>query len=69
MNSPTNAPASTEQNFLSELFNSGERIHIYLVNGVRLTGSIRTHDKVVIELEGPTKQIVYKHSISTILRD
>jgi RNA chaperone Hfq len=58
----------TENNFLQELFLSKDSAHIFLVNGIRLTGTIKQYDKFVILLDGPSQQIVYKHAVSTILR-
>ena len=40
---------------------------VYLVNGVRLTGTIRGFDNFVILLRHEGQQLVYKHAISTIV--
>ena len=46
-----------------------EKIHVtmYLVNGARLTGTIKGFDNFVILLKQENQQLVYKHAISTII--
>ncbi|GAB7546838.1 hypothetical protein CS8_065230 [Cupriavidus sp. 8B] len=44
-----------------------KRVEVYLVNGIKLTGSIASFDQFVVMLSGPGgMQIVYKRVISTI---
>jgi host factor-I protein len=40
---------------------------MYLVNGARLTGTIKGFDNFVILLKQDNQQLVYKHAISTII--
>jgi host factor-I protein len=42
---------------------------MYLVNGARLTGTIKGFDNFVILLKQENQQLVYKHAISTIIPD
>ena len=41
-------------------------VTIYLVNGARLKGTIKGFDKFVVLLKQNTRQLIYKHAISTI---
>jgi host factor-I protein len=42
-------------------------VMVYLVNGAKLSGRIRSFDKFSILLEsGPHEQLIFKHAISTI---
>jgi host factor-I protein len=40
---------------------------MYLVNGARLTGTIKGFDNFVILMKQENQQLVYKHAISTII--
>jgi host factor-I protein len=43
-------------------------VSIYLINGIRLNGYIAGFDQYVVILESSAnRQMIYKHSISTIL--
>lgn len=44
-------------------------VTIYLVNGIKLSGLVRSFDEVVviIEADGGRHQMIYKHAISTIV--
>jgi host factor-I protein len=42
-------------------------VTMYLVNGARLTGTIKGFDNFVILLKQENQQLVYKHAISTII--
>jgi len=46
----------------------GNKVTVYLVNGVKLEGTIYTgdNDVIVIERDG-VEQMVFKHAIATIL--
>jgi host factor-I protein len=57
----------TEEDFLSNLKANKVHVSVFLVNGIRLQGTIGDYDKQTIMLESATKQIVYKHAISTIM--
>lgn len=62
----------TKQTNLQDLFLNAARkqrasVNIFLVNGIKLAGTIQSFDNYVILLssvKGP--QVIYKHAISTI---
>lgn len=60
--------STTLQNrFLTDLQQSETAVSIFLVNGVKLHGSIEAHDDEVILLKGAVTQVVYKHAVSTVV--
>ena len=61
------APQNIQDAFLNTVRREKVTVTIYLVNGAKLTGRIRSFDKFSILLEaGPNEQLVFKHAISTI---
>ena len=56
-----------QQPFLDTLWREEVPVAIYLVNGIKLQGSIEAFDKKVILLKSNTSQMIYKHAISTIV--
>lgn len=40
---------------------------IYLVNGIKLQGTIESFDQFVVLLRNQVSQMVYKHAISTVV--
>lgn len=42
-------------------------VSIYLVNGIKLQGTISAFDQFVVFLKNNVEQMVYKHAISTIV--
>jgi host factor-I protein len=53
--------------FLEHLRDHGVEVTIFLANGIRLQGQIRSFDSYTIQLvRGNGMQIVYKHAISAI---
>lgn len=61
------APQNIQDAFLNTLRREKTAVMIYLVNGAKLTGRIRSFDKFSILLEsGPHDQLIFKHAISTI---
>jgi host factor-I protein len=61
------APQNIQDAFLNTVRREKTTVTIYLVNGAKLTGRIRSFDKFSILLEaGPQEQLVFKHAISTI---
>jgi host factor-I protein len=61
---------STEDNFLSFLIDEKTMLSVYLCNGVKLKGRIEERDDTVILLRNSGKsQMIYKHSISSIIPD
>jgi len=59
--------APVQQAFLDELIRSRTRVSIFLVNGVRLEGEIRSYDRYVILMKNAVTDKVYKHAVSTIM--
>ena len=61
------APQNIQDAFLNTVRREKTSVVIYLVNGAKLTGRIRSFDKFSILLEsGTQEQLVFKHAISTI---
>ncbi len=56
-----------QQAFLDELIRSHTRVSIFLVNGVKLEGEIRSYDRYVILMKNAVTDKVYKHAVSTIM--
>jgi host factor-I protein len=58
---------SLQDIFLTYLRDHRVEVTVFLVNGIRLTGQIRTFDTFTIHLvRGTGTQVVYKHAISAI---
>ncbi len=61
------APQNIQDAFLNTVRREKTTVTIYLINGAKLTGRIRSFDKFSLLLEaGPQEQLVFKHAISTI---
>ena len=61
------APQNIQDAFLNTVRREKATVMIYLINGAKLTGRIRSFDKFSILLEaGSQEQLVFKHAISTI---
>jgi host factor-I protein len=58
---------SLQDRFLNELIKDQISVSIYLLNGIKLQGQIESFDQFVIVLNGNAPQLIYKHSISTIV--
>lgn len=53
---------------LETLRQSKSRVHVFLVNGIKLQGIITNYDKFVLTLTNDSQQqMVYKHAISTVV--
>lgn len=60
-------PTNPQNDFLNTARKERTRVEVYLVNGIKLTGSIASFDQFVVMLSGPGgMQIIYKRAISTI---
>ena len=63
-------PGSTinvQDPFFYQLRKEARTIHVFLVNGKRLTGVLRRFDRYAIVLESHGhEQLVYKHAIASI---
>jgi host factor-I protein len=53
--------------FLNTLRKEKVPVSIYLVNGIKLQGTIDSFDQFVVLLKNILSQMVYKHSISTVV--
>lgn len=54
--------------FLNTLRKEHVSVSIYLVNGIKLQGTVESYDQYVILLKNSSViQMVYKHAISTIV--
>jgi host factor-I protein len=61
------AAQNIQDAFLNTVRREKTTVMIYLVNGAKLTGRIRSFDKFSILMEaGSQEQLVFKHAISTI---
>lgn len=59
-----------EHELLNALRKGHKRVSIFLVNGIKLTGSIQSFDSYTVYLHGATgSQVIYKHAISTVSED
>tara|TARA_B100001564_G_C20254348_1_gene496357 strand:+ start:164 stop:391 length:228 start_codon:yes stop_codon:yes gene_type:complete len=56
-----------QETFLDQLCEDKISVSIYLLNGIKLQGLIESYDQYVIVLTGSAPQLIYKHSISTIV--
>ena len=62
-----NKGQSLQDPFLNVLRKERIPVSIYLASGVRLQGQIESFDSFVILLKSTLSQMIYKHSISTIV--
>ena len=53
--------------FLNELRKEQIPVSIYLVNGIKLQGTVDSFDQFVVVLKSSVNQMVYKHAISTVV--
>ena len=53
--------------FLNTLRKEKVPVSIYLVNGIKLQGTIESFDQFVVLLKNTVSQMVYKHAISTVV--
>ena len=61
------APQNIQDAFLNTVRRDKATVTIYLVNGAKLLGKIRSFDKFSVLLEsGTQEQLIFKHAISTI---
>jgi host factor-I protein len=60
-------PQNIQDGFLNLARREKASVTIYLVNGAKLMGRIKSFDKFSLLLEtGPNDQLIFKHAISTI---
>jgi host factor-I protein len=61
------APQNIQDAFLNTVRREKTTVTVYLLNGAKLTGRIRSFDKFSVLLEsGSLEQLIFKHAISTI---
>ena len=58
---------SLQDPFLNALRRERVPVSIYLVNGIKLQGTIESFDQFVVLLRNTVSQMVYKHAISTVV--
>ena len=67
MSDGKSAPQNIQDAFLNTIRREKTTVTIYLLNGAKLTGRIRSFDKFSLLLEsGSHEQLIFKHAISTI---
>jgi host factor-I protein len=62
-----NKGQSLQDPFLNALRRERVPVSIYLVNGIKLQGTIESFDQFVVLLRNTVSQMVYKHAISTVV--
>lgn len=58
---------SLQDPFLNALRRERIPVSIFLVNGIKLQGTIESFDQFVVLLRNTVSQMVYKHAISTVV--
>ena len=58
---------SLQDPFLNALRREHVPVAVYLVNGIKLQGTIESFDQFVVLLRNQVSQMVYKHAISTVV--
>jgi len=58
---------SLQDPFLNALRRERIPVAIYLVNGIKLQGTVESFDQFVVLLRSQVSQMVYKHAISTVV--
>lgn len=62
------SPQNIQDAFLNTVRRERDAVMIYLMNGAKLSGRIKSFDKFSVLLEvGGQDQLVFKHAISTIV--
>jgi len=56
-----------QDNYLNQLRKEKIPVAVYLTNGVRLRGVIKSFDNFVILLKENSHSLIYKHAVSTIV--
>lgn len=67
MSDGKSAPQNIQDAFLNTVRREKIAVTIYLLNGAKLLGKIRSFDKFSVLLEsGAQDQLIFKHAISTV---
>ena len=62
-----NQTSNIQDSFFNQIRKDRAMATIYLVNGIKLTGKIKSFDKFTVILENKNQeQMIFKHAISTI---
>jgi host factor-I protein len=64
---PMSKGQSLQDPFLNALRRERVPVSIYLVNGIKLQGTVESFDQFVVLLRNTVSQMVYKHAISTVV--
>ena len=56
-----------KHSFLKELLDEQVNVSIFLVNGIKLHGTLDGFDDEVILLKNTLTQMIFKHAISTVV--
>ena len=62
-----NKGQSLQDPFLNALRRERIPVSVFLVNGIKLQGTIESFDQFVVLLRNTVSQMVYKHAISTVV--
>jgi host factor-I protein len=58
-------PGNIQETFFDAALHGEKHVTVHLLNGVKLSGKVRSFDKHAVVLEsGTLRQLVFKHSIS-----
>jgi len=67
MSDGRSGPQNIQDAFLNTVRREKTAVAIYLINGAKLSGRIRSFDKFSILLDtGGQEQLIFKHAISTV---
>ncbi len=58
---------SLQEPFLNALRKEKVPVSIFLVNGIKLQGTIESFDQFIVLLRNSVSQMIYKHAISTVV--
>ena len=62
-----NQGRSLQEPFLNVLRLENVPVSVFLVNGIKLQGTIESFDRFVVLLKNSVSQMIYKHAISSIV--
>ncbi len=59
--------SNLQDTFLNDLCKNQVMVSIFLINGIKLQGTIESFDDESILLKNTITQMVYKHAVSTVI--
>ncbi len=65
MTAQQSSPGMLQDSALEQLL--GTLVTVYLISGIRLTGTLKQHDSFTLLLQGVDEVLVFKHAISTVV--